>query len=243
MIILAPHVDDEVIGCYEFLNSNCITQVYYFFDLTSKRRREAYACGDHFGFAVNFVENYDTFADNFNYFIPPSSTIIVPNINDHHPQHKLLNKLAKIKHDGDIWYYSVDMNILCEPIHNPKKKHDTLNRLFPSQKKYFKTHEECYLFEKIVDNDFSCSYTFLTTLNEITAKTTICWLYGIKLDLLKKEIEDTIQDEMAKNINQSLQTMGRMLIKRLISYFNDNRRISVELTDSSKQFFTITYGV
>ena len=53
--ILAPHVDDELIGCFTRLQNRSIDHVIYFFELTPERKKEAKAAAEHFGFIPIFA--------------------------------------------------------------------------------------------------------------------------------------------------------------------------------------------
>lgn len=241
-IILAPYIGDEVIGCYDYLNRGLIKHVFYFYDLRRKRRREAAACGKFFGFVVDFVEDHTDFFNNFYYHIPHSATILVPNVNNRHPNHKHINALAKMNHVGTIFYYGVDMLTGSTLANAPNKKRRVLNKLFPSQKKCFSKHDEYHLYETILAADFSCSYSFKETINEVTTKTTISWKLGIRIELLEREIEGIIRDVMIQNIDQPLSVLGESIIKRFIGYFGVYHQISVELMRGASNPITIRYG-
>ena len=83
--ILAPHVDDELIGCFTRLQNRSIDHVIYFFELTPERKKEAKAAAEHFGFIPIFARPdsmklvMDTVKDN---------TVLLPACTDSHPDHK-----------------------------------------------------------------------------------------------------------------------------------------------------------
>jgi hypothetical protein len=145
-VIFAPHVDDDVIGCYRFLKAGMVDTVYYFYELDAVRRAEALECAKMFNFKAIFVSTDTLIVDS-------DAIILAPNINDLHPHHNEVNRLAK-KFPNKKKYYSVDMNVnfsvLDQKTQDDKK--DTLIKLFPSQAKLFE-NEKYYLFESIVDDD------------------------------------------------------------------------------------------
>lgn len=149
-IILAPHIDDEVIGCFTLLRNEYIDCVLYFFEKTKQRMKEAKASGKTFGFEPKFVTTSD-----FKKHILPDDIIIVPNINDSHHHHKVINCLAKAL-PNKKQYYSIDMNVLKITLHptlqNEKRK--LLNDLFPSQKELFNQNMSYWLFESILHCDY-----------------------------------------------------------------------------------------
>lgn len=146
-IVFAPHVDDEVIGCYRYLRAGLVDTVYYFYELDEVRRAEALECAKKFKFKAVFATT-DTLV------IDPDAIILAPNINDIHPHHGDVNRLAK-KFPNKKEYYSIDMNVrhytvLDHDVQIDKK--NSLNELFPSQAKLF-ADEKYYLFESKVDDD------------------------------------------------------------------------------------------
>jgi hypothetical protein len=145
-VIFAPHVDDEVIGCYRFLNSHKVEAVYYFCELSVERRNEAVACANKYGFKPVFATT-DTL------IVDPDVIILAPNINDKHPQHNAINRLAK-KFPNKKKYYSVDMNVKFDVLESSEQsdKKSSLLSLFPSQAALF-ADEKYFLFESLIDDD------------------------------------------------------------------------------------------
>jgi hypothetical protein len=148
-VIFAPHIDDEVIGCFRLLESRVVSKVYYFYDITDARKSEAINCAAHYGFEPIFVGQVASSALN----IPSDVIILAPNISDNHPHHKEINRLAKSLSNKKK-YYSVDMvgrfDVLS--LMEQARKKIALNNLFPSQQALF-TNEKYYLFESLVEED------------------------------------------------------------------------------------------
>lgn len=145
-VILAPHVDDEVIGCFSLLQQGMVTDVYYFFDLTPEREKEAQHCAELYKFTPHFDWNIST--------IPADRIVLVPNVNDNHVHHKEIFYLSQ-KLRNNKRYYSVDMNTTPDVLDKAKaaEKKDVLGMLFPSQSKLLED-DKYHLFEKITN---SCS--------------------------------------------------------------------------------------
>lgn len=163
-IILAPHVDDEVIGCYSYLAAGVISDVVYFNDLTDERKIEAESSAHRFGFKAAFSSHESWWAP---VNIEPEDTIFAPMIQDEHPDHKSLNVSArKIARDRKckIKFYSVDMNVpqlrTTLPRELALEKKAALQSLFPSQATLLE-NEKYHLFQCIADTDvatgISCS--------------------------------------------------------------------------------------
>lgn len=151
-IIIAPHVDDEVIGCYELLAANSIDKVIYitdFGEVTGPRKLEALKCAVRFKFKAIFC----TLAE-VNQHLVPNCTLYVPSVKDLHPHHKLVNLLAHrmpCRRHIYLKFYSVEMNfaprLLDEDVRNAKL--DALTTLFPSQAALFNSDAKYWLFESI----------------------------------------------------------------------------------------------
>ena len=148
IVILAPHVDDELIGCYSVLNQQQDIQVIYFYELDAVRKAEALNASVFFNFAASF--------DGYNAVIDSDAIVYAPNIADTHPHHKAVNRYAKSLSNEKI-YYSVDMNrdysVLCE--YDQIAKLSLLNDLYPSQAKLFDSDAKYHLFEDNAQDDSS----------------------------------------------------------------------------------------
>ena len=151
-IIIAPHVDDEVIGCYELLAANSIDKVIYitdFGEVTGPRKLEALKCAVRFKFKAIFC----TLADIDQHLVP-NCNVYVPSIKDLHPHHKLVNLFVhRLPCRSKLYmkFYSVEMNfaprLLDENVREAKL--DALTTLFPSQAALFNSDAKYWLFESI----------------------------------------------------------------------------------------------
>lgn len=153
-VILAPHIDDETIGCHSLLQQEEVGSVFYFFEFDQNRVNEAAAASKWFGFTPFFPKSIEAFEDACKKHGPifaDDVAILVPRINDHHWAHKEVNRMAK-RIFTNLLFYSIDMNDNPSRYHDDRKK-DDLYRLYPSQKQYFDDHPQCYLFEHISDTD------------------------------------------------------------------------------------------
>lgn len=146
-VIFAPHIDDEVIGCWRLLNFGTVASVYYFFDITSRRLDEAENVAKHFGFSLYAVKLGDRLD------IPEHMTIHLPNIADAHLHHKLVNYYGKSLPNPKK-YYSVDMNVPFDVLSEQERRQklDALSR-YPSQSKLLTSDDKYSLFESSLDSD------------------------------------------------------------------------------------------
>jgi hypothetical protein len=154
VVILSPHIDDDVIGCFRLLKAGLVSKVYYFYDLTEERIAEAKRAAELFNFEPIFLKNETISIKQED----PETIFLVPNIHDVHPHHKSVNRFAKQNlHMYKLQYYSIDMNtkfdILSEELQVEKEK--TLLTLYPSQHKLF-ANEKYFLFESLTKKDDVC---------------------------------------------------------------------------------------
>ena len=155
-VIIAPHVDDEVIGCYELLAANSIDKVIYitdFGEVTEPRKLEALACADRFKFKAIFCS-----LSEVNQHLLRNCNVYVPSIKDLHPHHKHVNVFIHqmpCRPKVNLQFYSVEMNfaprLLDEDVRTAKL--DALTTLFPSQAALFNSDAKYWLFESIRDID------------------------------------------------------------------------------------------
>jgi hypothetical protein len=145
VLILAPHADDEVIGCWSVLLDPEVTvSVVYFFELTDERKAEALVCCASFGFDLEF-------ADFNTYEIPDGyHEVYVPSRKDWHADHKMVN--AKYRNKATK-FYSVDM--ACgKLVQVPRAKQKLLNDIYPSQASLWENNDKYWLFEDIQETDY-----------------------------------------------------------------------------------------
>lgn len=145
-LIIAPHVDDETLGCWSVLNdkSREIT-VAWLYELTPKRRAEAlsihrvtHTMFDGAGLTEAFLKSFDE--------------VYVPSRRDWHAAHKSTN--ARFR-KWATHFYSVDMKqgvYLGEEM--ARLKHICLNTWFPSQASLWEADAKYYLFEDIQRRDY-----------------------------------------------------------------------------------------
>jgi len=149
-VILAPHVDDEVIGCWRLLNSGLVVGVAYFYEVDTVRGMEATRCADDFDFQIIEAHYIDQEMERVK-----ANALLVPNIADYHPHHKAVNRLADSL-EYRKYYYSVDMNVEMDVLseeHQAQKQRQLLT-LFPSQRRLIESTDKYHLFESLLSTDW-----------------------------------------------------------------------------------------
>jgi len=149
-IIIAPHVDDCLIGCYSLIKRGLIKEVVYI-DTTPERWRLAKNAGKELGFSVHQLE----FKSLYSYFIRAKERgdiCLVPDNSDTHPLHRAINSVAKIS-GCKLGYYSVDMvaSFIRELSEEEKKeKRAMLDKYYPDQSSLWEHNWKYFLFEGVV---------------------------------------------------------------------------------------------
>lgn len=157
MIIIAPHPDDELIGCYSRLNSDCtsIKEVWYVFDHKDPVRRiEAEHSADKFKFEPKFLDGLAGLEASLGYLSRCGYNVIVPSIRDAHPQHKEVNRLTR---HLATEFYSVDLDYAVGKrglgLLESARKATQLDMIYPSQDYLWRHNASYYLFENIAFTD------------------------------------------------------------------------------------------
>lgn len=150
-ILLAPHCDDELIGCHLSIKRGIIDLVVYV-DPPVGRLKFADIAGKELGFSVGTVDFKDlhTFLERWNDL--ENHIIFVPDVADNHPRHKAVNLMGRMS-GCRLGYYSTDMNTgYTKELSNKdkKEKREMLNRYYPDQKSLWENNWKYFLFEGVV---------------------------------------------------------------------------------------------
>lgn len=144
-LIIAPHVDDETIGCFSILRDrrNRQTTVLWCHDLDMGRLTEGYAAANRLGFHATTYKGI---------VLEKWDEVYVPRRDDNHPDHKRV--CAEFRKYA-THFYSVDM-IEASPLPSNVAdiKRHTLNTCYPSQAALWERDHKYWLFERIETTDF-----------------------------------------------------------------------------------------
>ena len=150
--ILAPHPDDELIGCYTLLSSRLVHKVYYFDG--EDRKEEAENCSRIFGsFDYEFIkpaEAIEKLSGNV------EGILLMPDPSERHPLHKKVSQIGLMVVEQlkiNYGFYSTEMTAsyvweLDEKLKWEKKK--CLELCYPSQRSLWENDWRYWLFEGIV---------------------------------------------------------------------------------------------
>jgi hypothetical protein len=168
-VVLAPHCDDEVIGCWSLLASSQVTDVCYFYELTEVRKNEALKVAAKFGFTAHFLNAGEPlpFVDY------ESSLLVLPSIRDTHFQHQTINRLYRTAAKNRL-FYSVDLDAAkTKRVFAPKdraQKLKALNDFYPSEAALWHNNASYYLFENLEEEDYTTSIAYSTLVGSDVAE-------------------------------------------------------------------------
>ena len=140
-VIVAPHADDEIIGCYELLQSGLVVRVLF---PNHTALNEATKSSEHFFFSRGLIEDED-------FYSSPETSYLFPDPHfETHPKHRELGFLGEslLRQQRQVIFYSV--NMLAPYIHEvcePKIKQHCLNKLYSSKSSLWGYDHKYFLFE------------------------------------------------------------------------------------------------
>jgi len=151
--IIAPHADDELIGCYRMIKNEMVTGVIYVDQMPRERVNEAFRFCNDFNldpyFACgNIGQLYDHLYDI------DTEAIAIPSMYDDHILHKLIYSLVFYSRllSRTIYVYSAYMNdSFIEPLESKamEEKLMLLDKYYPSQKDLWKNENKFFIFEGV----------------------------------------------------------------------------------------------
>ena len=138
-VIIAPHADDEIIGCYELLKTGQVTDVYFG---SEKAMEEAVNSSEYFGFSVRSIDSLPML-NRLTYLFPDPT-------NEIHPLHRHLGNVGVIMlRDGyKVIFYTTNMNVpYLHEVEKPELKHRDLEYCYERKKSLWQYDHKYFLFE------------------------------------------------------------------------------------------------
>ena len=145
-IIVAPHPDDEIIGCYEILTTVKKPIVIYSGDIDAGRREIVLNLKEHIDCKLQLFQMTipQTFLDKNNTFYLPDP------IYETHPKHREWGMLGEslARNGFNVIFYNTTMTApYIHECKDPEKKEELLNKVYPDQKSLWEYDHKYFLFE------------------------------------------------------------------------------------------------
>lgn len=194
-LIIAPHIDDETIGCWSVLNDPELeVTVMWLNELTPERVKEAQS--------IRLVDYHVFGAYDDEAFFSKFDAVYVPSRRDWHPAHKEANAQFR---KWATHYYSVDMKHgLFLGDEKAKAKRKALDEWFPSQASLWANDAKYYLFEDIQAVDYDtyavihrpdCTVT-VPVMGAMSAKRILATTKGTKKELFEALLQHMPQGKV-----------------------------------------------
>ena len=142
IIIIAPHADDELIGCYSILLSGSVSEVLY---EGAKAVKEAQQCAEHFKFTPIQLSQgvlYKRMKQGYRFFFPDPYF-------ETHPVHRSIGSIGEffLREGEDVTFYNTTMTAPYIFELKNTKKMEMLNLLYFDKGNLWKYEHKYFLFE------------------------------------------------------------------------------------------------
>lgn len=138
-IIIAPHADDEIIGCYELLSLGLVAKVLF---PTTIAMEEGNDSSEHFMFGRQILDEF-VFSANYTYLFPDPTYEL-------HPEHRKIGALGEqlLRVGQSVIFYSTNMNApYIHEVRQPALKRKCLEELYPTKCTLWYYEHKYFLFE------------------------------------------------------------------------------------------------
>ncbi len=144
-VIVAPHPDDEILGCYKVLKENsCV--IIYTEDISIERKEEVQNIKEDFKIKAQlFLRSIPShmLTDEYTFYMPDP-------IYETHPAHRAQGQIGEsmARNGLDVIFYSTNMQApYVHEVKDSDKKEEILNKCYPSQKSLWEYEKKYILFE------------------------------------------------------------------------------------------------
>lgn len=147
LVIIAPHYDDEIIGCYSILTNPLIKPIIIYMQDDEERKKEALKLKTHLDNVQ--VQLFQRSIPSM--FLNPKNVLYFPDhIFDTHPDHRKWGAVGEdyLRQGLNVVFYSTSMTApYIKEVKEFKQKRHLLEKVYPSQKSLWKFENKYFLFE------------------------------------------------------------------------------------------------
>lgn len=147
IVIISPHYDDEVIGCFEIITNEKLKTTILYSSQDSSRRNEAAVLREYTNIK-NQVVSPQTLPPNL---IDRNIIYLIPDPHfEIHPLHRQWGNIGEsmVRNRLNVIFYTTSMNTpYIREVEEPEKKKEILNRVYPSQADLWKFDHKYFLWE------------------------------------------------------------------------------------------------
>lgn len=144
-VIIAPHPDDEIIGCYEILMREKPV-IIYMDEISNERRVESMKLKEFTNVTIQLFLNSVPMS-----FLNKEVTLYFPDpIYEIHPKHRKWGAIGEqlLRQGINVIFYNTNMSApYIHELKEWKKKEELLNKVYPSQKYLWEYEKKYVLFE------------------------------------------------------------------------------------------------
>jgi len=147
IVIISPHFDDEIIGCFEVITNPLIKPIILYMQDDEERKKESLKL-------KNELDNIQIqlFQKNIpSTFINPNNVLYFPDpIFEFHPDHRKWGAIGEdyLRQGLNVVFYSINMQApYIHEIKESNQKENLLNKVYHNQKDLWKIDKKYVLFE------------------------------------------------------------------------------------------------
>jgi len=143
-VIVAPHADDEIIGCYEVMTAKNV-KIHEILFGSREALKEAVLKEEYLDISMGMAEKVD-----FEKY-PSDLILLFPDpIYEFHPMHRMWGAVGEklLRQGKTVVFYSVNMQApYIHEVKSPKAKRKYLNTLYPEKNSLWENDNKYFLFE------------------------------------------------------------------------------------------------
>lgn len=146
-VIIAPHFDDEIIGCYEILTNEMFKPIIVYMQEDEERKIESFELKK-----INDRVQVQLFQKSIpSLILKKENTLFFPDpVYEFHPDHRKWGAHGEelLRQGFNVIFYNVNMQApYIHEVKDFKQKRHMLEKVYPSQKNLWKFDAKYYMFE------------------------------------------------------------------------------------------------